>query len=96
MPDIDVIHDVDTYDQYVGAQVRFPIGDEIRSRKDMQRKSSLDGTVKGCANNNAIMDKRTYEVEFTDSRSDEYTANMIAENIYAQCDEAGNPFNLTD
>jgi hypothetical protein len=32
MPDIDDIkeeHDVDTYDQYIGAHVRVPIGDEI-------------------------------------------------------------------
>jgi hypothetical protein len=32
MPDIDDIkeeHDVDTYDQYVGAHARVPIGDEI-------------------------------------------------------------------
>jgi hypothetical protein len=34
MPDIDDIkeeHDVGTYDQYVGAHVRVPIGNEIRS-----------------------------------------------------------------
>jgi hypothetical protein len=32
MPDIDDTkkeHDVDTYDQYIGAHVRVPIGDEI-------------------------------------------------------------------
>jgi hypothetical protein len=41
MPDIDDIkedHDVDTYDQYVGAHVRVPIGDEIRSGKAVRRK----------------------------------------------------------
>jgi hypothetical protein len=34
MPDIDDVdddHDVDTYDQYVGAHVRVPIGGKIRS-----------------------------------------------------------------
>jgi hypothetical protein len=38
MPDIDDVdndHDVDTYDQYIGAQVRVPIGGEIRSDKVM-------------------------------------------------------------
>jgi hypothetical protein len=50
MPDIDDIkeeHDVDTYDQYVGAHARVPIGDEIRSGKVVQRKRDLDGTVRG-------------------------------------------------
>jgi hypothetical protein len=31
MPDIDDIHDVDTYDQYVGDKIRVQIGDEIRT-----------------------------------------------------------------
>jgi hypothetical protein len=50
MPDIDDIkeeHDIDTYDQYVGAHVRVPIGDEIRSGKVVRRKRELDGTVRG-------------------------------------------------
>jgi hypothetical protein len=50
MPDIDDIkeeHDVDTYDQYVGAHVRVPIGDEIRYGKVVQRKRELDDTVRG-------------------------------------------------
>jgi hypothetical protein len=96
MLDIDDVYDIDTYDQYVGDQVIVPIGDEIRSGKVMRRKRSLDGTVKGRANSNAMLDTRTYEVEFPDGRSDEYTANMIAKNMYAQCDEAGNRFNLMD
>jgi hypothetical protein len=55
MPDIDDIkeeHDVDTYDKYVGAHVRVPIGDEIRSGKVILRKHELDGTVRGQANAN--------------------------------------------
>jgi hypothetical protein len=50
MPDIDDIkeeHDVDTCDQYVGARVRVPIGDEIRSGKVVRRKCDLEGTVRG-------------------------------------------------
>jgi hypothetical protein len=63
MLDIDDIkekHDVDTYDQYVGAHVRVPIGDEIRYGKVVRRKRDLDGTVRGQANANSIMDTRTY------------------------------------
>jgi hypothetical protein len=50
MPYIDDIkeeHNVDTYDQYVGAHVRVPIGDEIRSGKLVWRKQDLDGTLRG-------------------------------------------------
>jgi hypothetical protein len=49
-------------------------------------KSVLDVAVKGRANANVMMDTRTYEIDFPDGRSDEYTTNMIAENMYAQCD----------
>jgi hypothetical protein len=81
MPDIDDIkeeHDVDTYDQYVGAHVRVPIGNEIRSGKVVRRNRELDGTVRGRANANSMLDTRTYEIEFPDGRSGEYTANVIA------------------
>jgi hypothetical protein len=50
MPDIDDIkeeHDVDTYDQYIGARVRVPIGDGIRSGEVVRCKRELDGTVRG-------------------------------------------------
>jgi hypothetical protein len=39
---------------------------------------------------------RTYEIEFPDGRSDEYTANVIAENMYAQCDIEGRQYNLME
>jgi hypothetical protein len=50
MPDIDDVKkedDVDTYDQYVGAHVRVPIGDEICTGKVVRRKRELNGTVRG-------------------------------------------------
>jgi hypothetical protein len=78
MPDIDDIkeeNDVDTYEQYVGA---VSIGDEIRSGKVVRRKLELDGTVRGRANDNSMLDNRTYEIEFHGGRSDEYTANVSA------------------
>jgi hypothetical protein len=79
--DIKDEHDIDTYDQYVGAHVRVPIGDDIRSGKLVQRKRELDHTARGRANANSMLDTRTYEIEFPDGRSDEYTANVIAENM---------------
>jgi hypothetical protein len=99
IPDIDDVKDEDdndTYDQYVGAHVRVPIGDEIRTGRVVRRKCELDGTVRGRANANSMLDTRTYEIEFPDGRSDQYTANVIAENIYAQCDADGRQCNLME
>jgi hypothetical protein len=43
-----------------------------------------------------MLDTRTYEIEFTDGRSDEYTADVIAENMYSQCDIEGRQYNLME
>jgi hypothetical protein len=59
MPDIYDIKkesSVDTYDQYVGAHVRVPIGNEIKSGKVIRRKRELDGTMRGKANANPMLD----------------------------------------
>jgi hypothetical protein len=65
MLDIDNIkeeNDVDTYDQYVGAHVRVPIGYEILYGKVVRGKRDLDVTVRGRANANSMLDTRTYEI----------------------------------
>ena len=43
---------------------------------------------------NPILDTRMYQVEFPDGSHAEYAANVIAENMYAQCDPAGNQYML--
>jgi hypothetical protein len=52
--------------------------------------------VRGRSNANSMLDTRTYEIEFSDGRSDEYTANVIAENMYSQCDIEGRYYNLME
>jgi hypothetical protein len=52
--------------------------------------------VKALANDNYMFDTRTYEIEFSGGHSDEYNANLISENMYAQCDEEGNQLNLME
>jgi hypothetical protein len=37
--------------------------------------------VKGLASAKYMLDTGTYEIEFSDGRSDEYTVNVIAENM---------------
>jgi hypothetical protein len=43
-----------------------------------------------------MLDTRTYEIEFPESCSDEYIKNVIAENMYAQCDIEGRQYNLME
>ena len=43
---------------------------------------------------NPILDTRTYEVEFPDGQTAKYSANIIAENMYAQCNTEGNQYLL--
>ena len=41
-----------------------------------------------------MLDTRVYEVEFVDGGRDEFGANAVAENMYAQCNVDGNQFQL--
>ena len=40
------------------------------------------------------MDTHSYKVEFPDGDVDEFTENVIAENMFSQCDDAGNQYRL--
>ena len=52
-------------------------------------KRQADRTLLGKANSNPILDTRKYEVEFMDGQQTELVANVIAENMFAQCDSEG-------
>ena len=93
-PEDDDEADPDTYDQYVGAEVVLPIGDKMMNAKVRRRKRQSDGTLRGKAHSNPILDTRTYEVEFADGQRTELAANVIAENMFAQCDSEGNQYLL--
>jgi len=88
--------DPDTLDRYVGAEVELSIGDTVMSGKVRGRKREADGTLKGTAHRHPILDTRTYEVEFPDGQVAEYSANVIAENMYSQCDAEGRQYLLLD
>jgi len=46
----------------------------------------------GQRNNNPLLETRTYEVQLSDGSMLEYSANLIGENIYAQCDADGHQY----
>ena len=45
---------------------------------------------------NPILDSRTYEVEFPDGRTTEFSSNAITEHMFTQCDFTGNQYLLLD
>jgi hypothetical protein len=89
VPDRDDLPD-NHYDQYVNAEVLLPKGDSIVAGKVKRQKLDDLGIPTDHRHENPILDTRTYYVEFPDSAEMEYTANMIAENMWAQCDIDGN------
>jgi hypothetical protein len=83
-------------DDYLGAEVLLPLGDKMVTGRVRGRKRDREGSLHGLRNANPILDTRTYEVEFPNGETAEYAANIIAENMYAQCDAEGNQHLLMD
>ena len=55
----------------------------------MKRARDNDGKPVGTKHTNPLLDSREYECVFDDGTLYRYTANVIAENIFAQCDDEG-------
>ena len=83
-------------DNYVNTEVMLPRGDNMARGKAKRRKRDANGNLIGRANTNPILDSRLHEVEFVDGEVTELTANMIADAMFAQCDEEGNEHVLLD
>jgi hypothetical protein len=82
----------DAYDQYVGAELLLPHGDDMVHGKVIKRACGEDGNPIRKRNANPILDTREYEVEMPDGSVAEYAANVIAENLYSQVDSEGRQF----
>ena len=54
-----------------------------------KRKRDDLGQPIGMKNNNPILDSRIYELEFPDGRIEEYSVNVLAENLFNMADEEG-------
>ena len=78
------------HDQYIGAEVALPFQGTITTGKVKRRTRTETGDLFGKSHENPILDTRSYEVEFPDGNVSSYTANVIAMNMLAQCDEEGN------
>ena len=82
-------------DKYIGTKIPLPHPEgELMQATVKQRKRNHDGTLRGTANDNPILDTREYEVEFADGSYAEYAANTLTENLYDHIDNNGNSHSL--
>ena len=85
-----------TYNTYIGAEVVLPKGNDMVSGTVKSRVKDFEGQPIGKADKNPILDRRVYNVEFSDDENAELGANIIPECMYAQCDIEGNKYKLID
>ena len=93
LPEIDEVTP-EVADSYVRAQVNLRGTTSEGTVKHCAR--DTNGNLQGKADINPILDTQTYEVEFPDGRTAEFSANVIAEHMFTQCDLEGNQYLLLD
>ncbi len=82
-------------DNYLSAELMLPKGAGVLVNGRMTPcKCDQDGNPVGHANDNPILDTRSYVVNFNDGDQTELTASMIAESLYLQCDPDSNQYVL--
>jgi Reverse transcriptase (RNA-dependent DNA polymerase) len=88
----------DAYDSYLNMEVNLPRGDGAAMQRGRvtKRMKDNDGQPIGVAHQNPLLDTRVYEVEWLDGHREQLTANVVAENLFAQVDQEGNQFSLLD
>jgi len=97
LPEADDDFTPDTYDAYLNMELAIPRGDNgPEFARVTKRLRDADGIPIGTAADNPILDTRMYEVEYADGYKESLTANLIAQNLFAQVDEEGHRHVLLD
>jgi hypothetical protein len=81
-------------DNYLSAEISVPRGGTLVKGRITSRKRDKDGNPIGLANANPIFDMREYIFTFNDGDETVLNANLIAEAMYAQCNQDGNQYVL--
>ena len=76
--------------QYLNANVTLPKCGYMRAARVKRRAINFSGRPVGTPHENPMMDTREYIVEFPYGLESEYSANVITENMWTQCDVEGN------
>ena len=84
-------------DKYLNTELIFDMGTGAERRgRVIKRAKGVTGQPIGRSHTNPLFDTREYVVEFTDGSTENYFANVIAENMYAQVDDEGRQYQLLD
>ena len=88
---------LESLDEYIGSQIVIPNKEAIPVLATVKkRKRDALGKPIGTSNENPILDSRIYELEFPDGRIEEYSVNVIAENLLNMADDDGWDTGLLD
>ena len=81
-------------DTYLNMELTLPYKENQSWAKVTKRLRDANGLPIGKANENPLLDTRIYEVEYSDGYKTSISANIIAENMFAQVDNEGNRFQI--
>ena len=95
-PDGTAVFEKPITDQWIHAELNLPQGEQLRKAKVVGRSTDGNGKVTGSYDPNPFLNTLTYDVEFPDGEIKEYSANVIAENMYAQVDDEGHSVQILD
>jgi hypothetical protein len=77
------------YDKMVSAEILLPHGDDMQMGKVIGRTLGDHGKTMGSYDDNPVLNRMIYDVEFPDGNIKEYAANILAENMSSQMDPYG-------
>jgi hypothetical protein len=80
----------DACENHIGAELTLQQGDQVATACIKKRKVDDFGNAMGKANTDLILDAWLHALEFQDGADAECSANVIAENMWAQSDIDGN------
>ena len=85
-------------DEHIGSLIKIPYKEEhaVVEVLDRKRTNHIDNRLVGRKRSDPTLDTRRYTVRMPNSEIREYTANLVAENLFAQCDDDGNYAILLD
>lgn len=81
--------DNESYDLLVNSEVILPHQDRHQHAVVLGRHKKDDGTEIGRTDHNPALNTAVYDVKFPDGAIKQYSANIIAENLYSQVDMDG-------
>ena len=89
-----VLNQQPAYDKLIEAQVQLPQRGEMKRATVKGRSVTSEGETTGTFDDNPYLNSIVYDVEFPDREVKQYSAYLLAENMYSQVDADGHSMNL--